>query len=82
MLSRIDWADAMQKGSIDDCAEHFDTIFFEAASNCMPAITVQFALKTAWITADIRWAIKQRYRCLKKQNVVIKTKTGKRTYRT
>ena len=27
-MSRIDWADVMQNGSIDDCAEHFNTIFF------------------------------------------------------
>ena len=46
MLSRIDWADAMQNGSIDDCAEHFNTIFFEAACNCMPVKKkIQFALK-------------------------------------
>ena len=35
MLSRIDGADAMQNKSIDDCAEQFNTIFFEAAcKNC------------------------------------------------
>ena len=27
-MSRIDWADAMQNESIDDCAEHFNTIIF------------------------------------------------------
>ena len=42
MLSRIDWADAMQNGSIDDCAEHFNTIFFEACNCKKPS---QFALK-------------------------------------
>ncbi len=67
MLSRIDWADAMQNGSIDDCAEHFNTIFFEAACNCMPVKTVTIRSKdAAWINADIRWAIKQRYRLFKK----------------
>ena len=67
MLSRIDWADAMQNGSIDDCAEHFNTIFFEAACNCMPVKTVTIRSKgAAWINADTRWAIKQRYRLFKK----------------
>ena len=36
MLSRIDRADAMQNGSIDDCAEHINAIFFEAACKCIP----------------------------------------------
>ncbi|MCB4773548.1 MAG: hypothetical protein LGB05_08015, partial [Sulfurovum sp.] len=67
MLSCIDWADAMQNGSIDDCAEHFNTIFFEAACNCMPVKTVTILSKdAAWINADICWAIKQRYRLFKK----------------
>ena len=67
MLSRKDWADAMQNGSSDDCAEHFNTIFFEAACNCMPVKTVTIRSKgAAWINADTRWAIKQRYRLFKK----------------
>ena len=66
-LSRIDWADAMQNRSIDDCAEHFNIIFFEAACNCMPVKTVTILSKdAAWINADIRWAIKQKYRVFKK----------------
>jgi len=61
MLSRIDWADAMQNGFIDDCAEHLNTIFFEAACNCVPVKTVTIRPNdAAWINADIRWAIKQR----------------------
>ena len=77
MLSRIDSADAMQNGSIDDCAEHFNTIFFEAACNCMPVKTVTIRSKdAAWINVDTRWAIKQSYRLLKKQNAAINTKTG------
>ena len=67
MLSRRDWADAMQNGPIDDCAEHFNTIFFEAACNCMPVKSVTIRSKdAAWINADIRWAIKQRYRLFTK----------------
>ena len=67
MLSRIDWADSMQNGSIDDCAEHFNTTYFEAACYCMPVKTVTIRSKdAAWINADIRWAIKQRYRLFKK----------------
>ena len=45
MLSRIDWADAIQNGSIDDCADHFNAIFLEAACNCIPLKPSQFALK-------------------------------------
>ena len=67
MLSRIGWADAMQNGSIDDCAEHFNIIFFQATCNCMPVKTVTIRSKdAAWINADIRWTIKQRYRLFKK----------------
>ena len=67
MLSRIDWADAMQNGSIVDCAEHFSTIFFEAAYNCMPVKTATIRSKDAvWIDADIHWAIKERYMLFKK----------------
>ena len=78
MLSRIDWADAMQNGSVDDCAEHFNAIFLEAACNCIPLKTVTIRSKdAAWINADIRWAIKQRYMFVfLKQNAAIKTKTG------
>ena len=57
MLSRIDWADAMQNGSIDYCAEHFNII---VTCNCMPVKTVTIRSKdAAWINADTRWAIKQ-----------------------
>ena len=67
MLSRIDWADFTQNGSIDDYAEYFNTIFFEAACNCMPVKTVTIRSKdAAWINADIRWAIKQKYTSFKK----------------
>ena len=67
MLSRIDWADAIQNRSIDDCAEHLNTIIFESACNCMPVKTVTILSKdAAWINADIRWAIKPRYRLFKK----------------
>ena len=67
MLSRIDRADAMQNGSIDDCAEHFNAIFLEAACNCIPLKTVTIRSKdAAWINVDIHWAIKQRYRLFKK----------------
>ena len=62
MLSRIDWADAMQNGSIDNCAEHFNTIFFEAACK---TVTIR-SKDAAWINVDIRWAIKQRYRLFTK----------------
>ena len=69
MLSRIGWADAIQNKSIDDCAEHSNTLFFEATCNCMPVKTVTIHSKdTAWINADIRWAIKQRYRLFKESN--------------
>jgi len=47
MLSRIDWADAIQNESIDGCAEHFNTTFFEAACNCMPAKTITIRSKDA-----------------------------------
>ena len=67
MLSRIDWADFTQNGSIDDYAEYFNTIFFEAACNCMPVKTVTIRSKdAAWINADIRWAKKQKYTLSKK----------------
>ena len=67
MLSRIDRADAMQNGSIDDCAEHFNAIFLEAACNCIPLKTVTIRSKdAAWINVDIHWAINQRYRLFKK----------------
>ena len=63
MLSRVD----LQNGSIDNCAEHFNTIFFEAACNCMPVKTVTIRSKdAAWINVDVRWAIKQRYRLFTK----------------
>ena len=77
MLSRIDWADAMQMDPLTT-AEHFNTIFFEPACNCMPVKTVTIRSKDAdWINADIGWAIKHRdIVCLKKQNAAIKTKTG------
>ena len=59
MLSRIDWADAIQNRSIDDCAEHLNTIIFESACNCMPVKTVTILSKdAAWINADVHWAIK------------------------
>jgi len=39
---------------IDDLAEHFNTIFFEATCSCMPAKTVTIRSKdAAWINADI-----------------------------
>ena len=67
MLSRTDWVDAVQNGSTDDCADHFNTIFFEAACNCTPVKTVPIRSKdVAWINADIHWAIKQRYRLFTK----------------
>ena len=47
MLSRIDWDDAMQNKSIDDCAEHFNTLFFEATCNCLPVKTVTIRSKDA-----------------------------------
>ena len=71
-------------GSIDDCEKHFNTIFFEAACNCMPVKTVTIRSKdAAWINADIRWAIKQRYRLFKKANRSNKDEDWRdyRTYR-
>ena len=57
----------MQNKSIDECAEHSNTLFFEATCNCMPVKTVTIRSKdAAWINADIRWAIKQKYRVFKK----------------
>ena len=45
MLSRIDSAGVIQNESTDGCAEHFITIFFEAACNCMPVKTVTIRSK-------------------------------------
>ena len=43
----------------------------------MPVKTATIRSKDAvWIDADIRWAIKERYMLLKKQNAAVKTKTG------
>ena len=84
MLSRTDWVDAVQNGSTDDCADHFNTIFFEAACNCMPVKTVPIRSKdVAWINADICWAIKQRYRLFKKAKRSSKDEDWRacRTYR-
>ena len=71
MLSRIDWADVMQNESIDDCAEHFNTIFFEAACNCMPVKTVTIRSKdAAWINADIRCVHRRVLNYLKVNNII------------
>ena len=55
MLSRIDWADVMQNESIDDCAEHFNTIFSKPPATACQQKSLQFALKML-----------QRYRLFKK----------------
>jgi len=77
MLSRIDWADAMQNGSIDDRAEHFNTIFFEAACNCMPVKTVTIRSKdAAWINADIRCVHSRVFNYLKVNNIIYSSQSG------